>query len=123
MPSPSRDLAPEIFRQRLLIEGFYSKSVRRDVIAEFLPGLAAALGLRAYAQPVIFSPEGQGHAENQGFDAFLPLVDSGIAAYFWTDRRFFSIVLFTCKAFDEDAAVRFTRGFLGVTDQAVVFAF
>ena len=119
----ARDIAPDIFRQRLLIEGFYAKPLERDGVAEFLRGLAAELGMRAYAQPVIFAPEGEGRAENQGFDAFLPLVDSGIAAYFWTGRRFFSIVLYTCKAFDEGTAVRYTRAFLGVEEEPVVLTF
>ena len=118
-----RDIAPDIFRQRLLIEGFYTKPVARDTVAAFLQGLAAELGMRAYAEPVIFAPEGEGRAQNQGFDAFLPLVDSGIAAYFWTGRRFFSIVLYTCKAFDEGVAVRYTREFLSVEDDPFVFAF
>ncbi|MGB8433722.1 MAG: hypothetical protein WCE38_05640 [Burkholderiales bacterium] len=123
MPVTAREIAPDIFRQRLLIEGFYSSEVGRGAVATFLTGLAAELGLRAYAEPVIFSPEGQGSAENQGFDAFLPLIDSGIAAYFWTGRRFFSIVLYTCKAFDEDVAVRFTRQFLDVEEEPVVLSF
>ena len=123
MPVAARDIAPDIFRQRLLVEGFYSIELGRGAVEAFLTGLAAELGLRAYAEPVIYSPEGQGSAENQGFDAFLPLIDSGIAAYFWTGRRFFSIVLYTCKAFDEDTAVRFTREFLDVSDDPVVFSF
>jgi hypothetical protein len=123
VPVAARDIAPDIFRQRLLIEGFYSIEVGRNAVEAFLSDLAAELGLRAYAEPVIFSPEGQGSAENQGFDAFLPLVDSGIAAYFWTGRRFFSIVLYTCKAFDEDTAVRFAREFLDVEGKPVVFSF
>jgi S-adenosylmethionine decarboxylase len=123
VPVAARDIAPDIFRQRLLVEGFYSIELGRGAVEAFLTGLAAELGLRAYAEPVIYSPEGQGSAENQGFDAFLPLIDSGIAAYFWTGRRFFSIVLYTCKAFDEDTAVRFTREFLDVSDDPVVFSF
>jgi S-adenosylmethionine decarboxylase len=123
VPVAARDIAPDIFRQRLLIEGYYSSDVGRSAVAAFLTGLAAELGLRTYAEPVIYSPEGQGSAENQGFDAFLPLIDSGIAAYFWTGRRFFSVVLYTCKAFDEDTAVRFTRQFLDVLDDPIVFPF
>jgi len=118
-----RDIAPDIFRQRLLIEGFYTKPLDQYDVAKFLRGLAAELGMRAYAQPVIFAPEGEGRAENQGFDAFLPLVDSGIAAYFWTGRWFFSVVLYTCKAFDEDTAVRYTREFLGVEEEPVALSF
>lgn len=123
MPAVARDIAPDIFRQRLLIEGFYSREIARDTVAAFLTGLAAELGLRAYADPVIYSPAGEERAENQGFDAFLPLIDSGIAAYFWTGRRFFSIVLYTCKAFDEDVAVRYTRAFLTVEIEPVVLSF
>jgi S-adenosylmethionine decarboxylase len=121
--APVSDLAPDIVRQRLLIEGFYAIEVDRAVVAAFLRDLAATLALRAYAEPVIFSPGGEGKAENQGFDAFLPLVDSGIAAYFWTRRRFFSIVIYTCKAFDEAAAVRFAEVSLRVEGETVKLAF
>ena len=104
-----KDLAPDIFRQRLLIEGYYSAEVTRGSLADYLTGLAAHLGLRAYGEAAIFSPGAEGSAANQGFDAFLPLVDSGIAAYVWTSRRFVSIFLFTCKRFDPAAAIEFTR--------------
>jgi len=104
-----KNLAPEIFRQRLLIEGYYSAEVTRESLAGFLTGMAAHLGLRAYGEPAIFSPGGEGKAENQGFDAFLPLVDSGISAYVWTSRKFVSVLLYTCKEFDAEAAVEYTR--------------
>lgn len=117
------DIAPDVVRQRLLIEGFYTTELDRTVVAEFLRDLAATLALRGYTEPVIFSPGGEGKAANQGFDAFLPLVDSGIAAYFWTSRRFFSIVIYTCKTFDDTAAVRFAETFLRVEGETVTLAF
>jgi len=118
-----RNLAPHIFRQRLLIEGFYEVEVTREKLAGYLLGVAAHLGLRAYGEPAIYSPAGQGSAENQGFDAFLPLVDSGVAAYVWTSARFFSIVLYTCKGFDEAAAVRYTREFFGARGEVESLGF
>jgi len=123
MARPVRDIAPDIVRQRLLIEGYYAADLDRAAVAGFLHGLAASLALRAYAEPVIFSPGGEGKAGNQGYDAFLPLVDSGIAAYFWTRQRFFSVVIYTCKAFDEAAAVRFARTHLRVDGEPVTLAF
>lgn len=108
-----RNLAPHIFRQRLLIEGFYTTDVTRERVAAYLHGVAARLGLRAYGEPTIHSPAGIGKEENQGFDAFLPLIDSGITAYVWSAARFFSIVLYTCKGFDEATAIRYTRDFFG----------
>jgi S-adenosylmethionine decarboxylase len=112
-----KNLAPEIFRQRLLIEGYYTIEVTRESLAGFLTGIAAHLGLRAYGEPAIFSPGGEGKRENQGFDAFLPLVDSGISAYVWTSRGFVSILLYTCKGFDEAAAVSYAREYFAITGE------
>ena len=109
-----RDLAPEITRQRLLIEGFYTADIDEQRVEEYLQGVAAHLGLRAYGRSAIFSPGGEGQEKNQGFDAFLPLIDSGISLYAWTGPRFVAVVLFTCKAFDEGAAVTYTRDFFGL---------
>ena len=90
------DLAPEVFRQRLLIEGRFGGEMTEARLRSYLLGLAAHLGLRTYGEPVIHAPAaGTGRAENAGFDAFVPLIDSGIAAYVWSGPRFFSVVLFT----------------------------
>lgn len=111
-----RDLAPGITRQRLLVEGLYTVDVDERRVDEYLLGVAAHLGLRTYGRPAIFSPAGTGLDANQGFDAFLPLVDSGISAYVWTGPRFVAVVLFTCKAFAQDAAVEYTRQFFQMSE-------
>ena len=112
LPPTGHRLAPEIFRQRLLVEGFFRRPVDAETIAAFLVEVAAALGLRTYGEPVVFAPaSGEGHEENAGFDAFVPLIDSGISAYFWTGPRFLSVVFYTCKGFDRETAIAFTRGY------------
>lgn len=116
--SVKRALAPEITRQRLLIEGFYTVDVDRKRVEDYLHGVATHLGLRAYGTCAVFAPEGEGRQENQGFDAFLPLIDSGISVYVWTGPRFVAAVLFTCKAFDEDSAIAFTTDFFGLGELA-----
>jgi len=50
-----RDLAPDIVRQRLLIEGFFSADVDEAVIREFFAGTTKELGLRTYGKPTIFA--------------------------------------------------------------------
>ena len=103
-------IAPEIFRQRLLIEAYYGAEITRESLSDFLTSIAEHLGLRTYTDPVIYSPEaGMGKKENSGFDAFVPLVDSGISAYVWTQPRFISILLYTCKGFDEDRAIAYSK--------------
>jgi S-adenosylmethionine decarboxylase len=118
-----KDLAPQITRQRLLVEGYYTIEVDRAAVDRYLHGVAAHLGLRAYDAATIFSPGGQGKAENQGFDAFLPLIDSGISLYLWSSARFFSTILYTCRRFDERAAIAFTREYFGVQGHVASLAF
>ncbi|UCG61656.1 MAG: hypothetical protein JSV52_15315 [Candidatus Zixiibacteriota bacterium] len=114
-----KDIAPGIFRQRLLIEGYYSIDVDREGVERYLFDVAEHLGLRTYGEAVIFSPSGLGKEANQGFDAFVPLVDSGISAYIWVSQRFFSVVLYSCKEFDVSSALEFTAGFFGVERELV----
>jgi S-adenosylmethionine decarboxylase len=108
-----KDLAPEITRVRLLIEGFYSGAMHEARVEGYLLGVTDELGLRVYGRPTIHSPAGAGSSHNQGFDAFVPLIDSGISLYVWSQQRFFSALLCTCKSFDIDAACRFTQEFFG----------
>ncbi len=109
-----KDLAPDIVRQRLLIEGLYSRDVEHADVEAYLIDVAAHLGLRTYGKPIVHAPGGT--AENHGFDAFIPLFDSGISLYVWTQKRFFASVLFTCKRFDVNEALRFTRIFFAATE-------
>lgn len=119
-----KNIAPEIFRQRLIVEGHYTIEVNKKVIEQYLLGIAAHLDLRTYGDPIIFSPaSGMGREENAGFDAFVPLIDSGISLYVWSQASFFSTVLYTCKGFDEQAAIDFTQDFFAVTDELVSASF
>lgn len=111
-----KDLAPDIVRQRLLIEGLYSRDVDQAAVESYLIDVAAHLGLRTYGKPIVHAPGGAGKHENQGFDAFIPLIDSGISLYVWSEKRFFATVLFTCKSFDLNAALRFTRAFFQASE-------
>jgi hypothetical protein len=119
-----KDLAPTVFRQRLLVEGFFSGGMTEDRVRTYLLRLAEALDLRTYGEPVVFQPtSGMGKDENAGFDAFVPLIDSGISAYFWTGPRFFSVLLYTCKVFDTDTAIARSRELLDVQGEIVTHSF
>jgi hypothetical protein len=115
-----KDLAPDIVRQRLLIEGVFSRQVDQSAVEAYLVEVAAHLGLRAYGRPIVHSTAHAtgvaGNPDNQGFDAFIPLIDSGISLYVWSQKRFFAAVLFTCKRFDVNDALRFTRDFFVATE-------
>jgi hypothetical protein len=110
-----KDLAPDIVRQRLLIEGLYTADIDRAAVEHYLSGVAAHLNLRTYGTPIVHAPRGAGKDDNEGFDAFIPLIDSGISLYVWSRKRFFAAVLFTCKRFDDEAAVHFSREFFAAS--------
>lgn len=119
-----KNLAPNIFRQRLLIEGFYTTDMSEAILEKYLLNVAAHLDLRTYGKPIIFSPAlGMGRDDNAGYDAFVPLIDSGISAYVWSNAQFFSIVIYTCKGFDKKAAIEFTREYFAVSGEMVSASF
>jgi len=111
-----KDLAPDITRQRLLVEGFYTIDVDKSVIEDYFKKITKHLNFRMYGDPIIFSPGGDGKEENQGFDAFVPLIDSGISVYVWSNSKFFSIIIYTCKHFDVRKAADFTKNFFKSTN-------
>jgi S-adenosylmethionine decarboxylase len=119
-----KNLAPDIFRQRLLIESFYTIDISRETVEKYLLDIAENLSLRTYGKPVIFAPtSSMGQEKNAGYDAFIPLIDSGISAYFWSNAKFFSIVIYTCKGFDEQAAIDFTREYFAVSSEIASASF
>lgn len=87
-----RDLAPDIVRQRILIEGYFTVEVDQDVIGDFFTRITSRLDLRTYDAPVIFAPGGEGSA-NEGYGVFVPLIESGISLYVWTRPSRAGVVL------------------------------
>ena len=111
-----RDLAPQITRQRLLIEGHYRVDIDQTVVESYLSGVASHLHLRTYGTPTVHAPGGLGKEGNEGFDAFIPLIDSGISLYVWSSAKFFASLLFTCKKFDTEQALSYTNKFFRASD-------
>jgi hypothetical protein len=110
-------LAPEIFRKRLLIEGYFARQeLDAQIIRDYFVAITSRLGLRTYGEPIVHQTSGQGKATNEGYDAFVPLIDSGIYVCVWSVRRFASVILYTCAEFDESVATEVTRRFFELTE-------
>ena len=110
------DLAPHIYRQRLLIEGLYEREVSEADILQFFETILDGLDMTAAGDPIVNSSLGKGKLENQGVEAFIPLIESGIAIYTWESSKFLSLIVYTCKPFDEDTALDITQSFFGLTE-------
>lgn len=109
-----KNLAPKITRQRLVIEGFFEINVDEKVIIKFFNEITKTLNLKKYGKPMIYATGERGKVINRGFDAFVPLIDSGIALYIWGNAKFFSTLIYSCKKFDLKKAVKFSKEFFNV---------
>ncbi len=113
-----KNLAPDILRQRLLVEGFYAIEVDEQVIKRYFEKLTKELRLRVYGEPTIHVTSGQGKEANQGYDAFVPLIDSGIYLGVWANKKFISTVIYTCKSFENEKAIQVTQEFWKIDEIA-----
>lgn len=120
--TPLTTIAPEIFRKRLLIEGFFRGEVSPEILEHYFEHTTRSLGLRTYGPSIIHRTSGEGQAVNEGYDAFVPLIDSGIYIAVWVNPRFLSTIIYTCRAFDEDKAVIALDEVFGLeSHQAAIF--
>lgn len=104
------DLAPDIYRQRLVIEGYPGAVLKADQIKEYLKKLSDILDMTALIDPVTHRSDKYGEA------AWIHWETSGAHFYAWdVPRLFFSVDIYTCKAFKVQDAVDFTRQFFDVT--------
>ena len=98
------NIAPDIFRKRLLIEGYFDVEVTEDTLRSYFSRITSGLGLRTYGEPIIHRTSGAGKDINEGFDGFVPLIDSGIYIGVWSNAKFLSTIIYTCGEFDEARA-------------------
>jgi hypothetical protein len=105
------NIAPDIFRKRLLVEGYFGTTVSLAKLEEFFAHITGGLGLRTYGPPVIHQTGGAGKEVNEGFDGFVPLIDSGIYIGVWVNPQFLSTIIYTCGEFDEQKAIQLVKEF------------
>ncbi len=104
------DLAPEIYRQRLVIEGIPAQAITDVQISTYLRDLGNVCGMKVLTEPVTHL------SETYGWAGWVHWETSGAHFYAWeTPRLFFSVDIYTCKAFDAAVAAEFTRRALGAS--------
>jgi S-adenosylmethionine/arginine decarboxylase-like enzyme len=101
-----RDLAPAIYRQRLVIEGTAPKRIDDEAICGYLTGLARICDMTVLIDPVTH------RSEQFGWAGWVHWETSGAHFYAWDEPSpFFSVDIYTCKAFDPQAVVSYTQDF------------
>jgi S-adenosylmethionine decarboxylase len=106
-----RDLAPHIHRQRLVIEGTPTELISAEDITSYLSALSVELDMVEILAPVMHQ------SDLYGWAGWIHWETSGAHFYAWDEPTvFFSVDIYTCKAFDAQRAVEFTREFLSADE-------
>ena len=112
-PSGMVDLAPEILRQRLVIEGLVSAPIGAQQIEDYLSQLSDVLEMVTLLKPVTHQ------SDTYGWAGWIHWETSGAHFYGWDQPRlFFSVDIYTCKAFSAERAVQFTQSFFDASEVA-----
>jgi hypothetical protein len=105
------DLAPDIHRQRLVVEGLCSQPIDAASIRDYLAKLSETIGMITLIEPVTH------RSPLYGWAGWIHWETSGAHFYAWeTPRLFFSVDVYACKAFQTEDVVAFTREFFDADD-------
>ena len=104
------DLAPAIYRQRLVVEGYPEKAITDEQIVDYLQKLSGVLKMKTLITPVTH------RSDLFGWAGWIHWETSGAHFYAWEQPMlFFSVDIYTCKAFDANEAAEFTREYFNAS--------
>ena len=93
-----KDLAPDICRQRIVIEGTLHNPFMAEDMDRYCREMTQVLKMTEATAPFCnYDPD-------YGWCAYMHWKESGLHIYSWDDRYppFFSIDIYTCRKFDEN---------------------
>ena len=104
-----KDLAPDIFRKRMIVEGTLKKPFEPLEMIGYCRRITDVLKMTRISSPFC------SHDPKYGWCAYMHWKESGIHIYSWDHRipSFFSIDIYTCKSFHEKDVAEFTSRFFG----------
>lgn len=111
------NLAPEIFRKRLILEGKYTKNIDNEkFVSDFLVDLSREMDMTVIHGPFISSATGKAAPIHEGYEGVLVWAESGANTYIWTKFKFFTVDVYSCKDFDSLKAIDFIKERFGVSE-------
>ncbi|WP_250445800.1 S-adenosylmethionine decarboxylase [Actinotalea sp. C106] len=106
-----RDLAPEIHRQRLVVEGLCREPIDAASISAYLSQLSKSIDMVELTEPVTHQ------SPLYGWAGWIHWETSGAHFYAWDQPRlFFSVDIYACKPFVAQSAVELTREWFDATE-------
>lgn len=105
------NLAPDLVRQRLIIEGTTKKIVRPDEMKSFLLELARILNNEVLSGPYAYS------AHEMGYGGWIHWKTSGAHIYSYpTNKPLVTLDIYTCKRFKNKTAIKFMKTYFNLIE-------
>ncbi len=82
-----------------------------DHCYSYLSRLVTFIGMKQQAPPQIFRTDRKSFPDKAGLSGWVPLADSSIVIHTLSKRNFISIDIYSCKEYDPDRVIEFTRGY------------
>lgn len=99
-----KNLAPNLIRQRLIIEGTTEDIVKPDQIKSYLLELAKVSDMVVLEEPVVYT------AHEMGYGDWIHWKSSGAHFYSYpTNPPLFTVDTYTCKSFSIEKVIEFTK--------------
>jgi S-adenosylmethionine/arginine decarboxylase-like enzyme len=106
-----KNLAPQLIRQRVIIEGTTEKIVESEQIKSYLRELAKITDMEVLSEPVVYS------AHDMGYGGWIHWKYSGAAFYSYpTNPPLFTVDCYTCRPFSADKAAKFTEKYFNAIE-------
>ncbi len=106
-----KNLAPDLVRQRVIIEGTTDKIVEPEKIKEYLNELANVCNMDKLSEPHAYS------AHDMGYGGWIHWKSSGATFYSYpTNPPLFTVDCYTCKPFSVEKAAEFTKDYFNAIE-------
>ncbi|MDO8626662.1 MAG: S-adenosylmethionine decarboxylase [Candidatus Magasanikbacteria bacterium] len=106
-----KNLAPNLIRQRVIIEGTTQKIVEPEEIKKYLLAIAEVCKMEVLSEPIAYS------AHDMGYGGWIHWKSSGSHFYSYpTNPPLFTVDCYTCKPFDPEVLVKFTKEYFNAIE-------
>ena len=83
-----QNLAPGIYRQRMIIEGIYTIDIKPSKLKTYMKGLSAKIGMTIVYGPIVKNLVEKINPSLIGYECILIWMESGAAVYTWSKEKF-----------------------------------
>ena len=108
-----KNLAPDLVRQRLVIEGTTNEIAKPEQMKDYLIKLAEEVDMEIMSGPFAYS------AHEMGYGGWIHWKSSGAHIYSYpTKKPLITVDIYTCKPFSPAKALKFTKKYFSILEVA-----